>query len=167
MNEEEMELAYRTAVSIDDVDYLVMSETEGFAVVWIDTNDRPDLATLSSQTPMPEGYSVLNWFYQAPGKRTMQICLHVQMKRPVQYAFSLVFPVARYVNALSQVARQGRIWVVPGPPPNHLRGQIAMTPTDFLQQVVSSAGQGLLITLQPSLVEELRQACSGWSGKFR
>lgn len=162
MDAEQMELAYRTAVPIDDVDYLHISPTEGFAVVWIDTSDRPDLATLSAKEPLPEGYSVLTWFYHAPGKRSLQICLRVEMKTPVQYAFSLIFPVARYVDQLSRIAQQGKIWIVSGPPPDHLRGKITMTPADFMQQVIAYAGMGLLISLQEHLVQELRHQLTEW-----
>ncbi|GER88911.1 hypothetical protein KDW_30730 [Dictyobacter vulcani] len=42
MNEQEMELASRAAVPIDDIDKLHRSPTKGFSIIWLDTVERPE-----------------------------------------------------------------------------------------------------------------------------
>jgi len=162
MDEQEMELAYRTAVPVDDVDELRMSATSGFAVVWLDISDRPDLVVLQDKERTLDGYSVLTWFYNRPGAHNMQICLHVQMREPVQFALSLIFDVRRYISQLEAIARYGALWLVVGPPPDFLVGTQAMTAVQFTQKVASHTGNGLHISLQPHLIAELREKLAEW-----
>lgn len=158
MDMNEVKLAFATAVPIDDVDELRMSPTMGFAIVWIDIQDRPDLAILQSKDKPLDGYSVISWFYATEQNDTpVHIGLHLQMKSPVKFALSVVFPIKKYRSQLQAIARHGHIWFVVGPPPDHLIGAQEMTAQQFMRKVVAHTGNGLLVELEPHLIDELRQ----------
>jgi hypothetical protein len=84
------------------------------------------------------------------------------MKQPTQTVFTLAFKVERFVEQLSTIARYGKLWIVPGPPPVHLVGTQEMDAQTFLSQVVNFASQGVLIELEPHLIAELRTQLDEW-----
>lgn len=154
-------LAYKAAVPIDDIDELWLSPKKGFSIVWLDTVERPDLAVLSGQKPLG-GHCILSWFYRDPGEKSLEICLYIKMRQPVQFALSLIFPVKMYAHQLETISKNGALWLVEGPPPKHLVGRQAMDMQAFMQQVVKHTGQGLFIEMEEHLVEELREQLVHW-----
>jgi len=92
----------------------------------------------------------------------MLVGLRVAMKQPTQTVFTLVFKVERYVEQLSTIARYGKLWIMPGPPPTHLVGTQEMDAQTFLTKVVNYSGQGVLIELESHLVTELRTQLDEW-----
>lgn len=159
---EDVPLMLHAALPIDDVDRLMLSPTDGLAVIWVDISERPDLQVLAARHEQESGYCICTWFYANPGKRNMVVGLRVEMRQPTRTVFHLAFKVERYLDQLSLIAQAGKLWIVPGPPPDHLTGTIPMTPLDFLRKVVTFSGQGLTIELEPHLVEELREQLAEW-----
>lgn len=159
---EDVALMLRSAVPIDDVDRLMMSRTDGLAVVWLDISERPDLKVLAARHEQESGYCICTWFYGNQGKSNMLVGLRVEMRQPTRTVFHLAFKVAQYTDQLSLIGQAGKIWVVPGPPPTHLVGTIEMTASDFVQKVVAFSGQGVMIELEPHLVAELRGQLDEW-----
>ena len=84
------------------------------------------------------------------------------MKQPTQTVFTLAFKVERFVEQLSTIARYGKLWIVPGPPPAHLVGTQEMDTQTFITKVINFAGQGVLIELEPHLIAELWTQLDGW-----
>jgi hypothetical protein len=160
--ETDLGLLLRSALPIDDIDQLLTPPDDGFSIIWVDISERPDLAALAERSVQEPGYAVCTWFYGNPGKRTLLIGLRVAMKQPTQTVFTLVFKVERYVEQLSTIARYGKFWIVPGPPPAHLVGTQEMDAQTFTEKVVNVAGQGLLIELEPDLVAELQAQLAEW-----
>ncbi len=160
-DEEEIALLLKAALPIDDVDQM-LSPDLSFAIIWIDISERPDLAVLAEQETLADGYSICTFFYVNPGKRNMRLGLRVEMRQPVRFVLSLVFKVSEYFDQLTTISQQGNFWIVPGPPPTHLVGSTEIGSEVFLEQVVANSGQGLFITLQDHLVEELRNRLAEW-----
>jgi len=162
MEDMDLGLLLRSALPIDDIDQLIMPPNDGMSIIWVDISERPDLAALAERSVQEPGYAVCTWFYGNPGKRSMLIGLRVAMKQPTQTVFTLVFKVERYIEQLSTIARNGKLWVVPGPPPAHLVGTQEMDAQTFTEKVVNVAGQGVLIELESDLVAELRTQLNEW-----
>lgn len=74
-----LELMFRSALPIDDIDQLLFSPQEGVSIIWVNISERPDLQVLASQEQSQEGYSLCTWFYADPGKYNMVIGLRVDM----------------------------------------------------------------------------------------
>ena len=159
---EDLELALKSALPIDDIDRLIIDPTDGITIVWVDIQERPDLATLAARHGQEEGFCICTLFYGNPGKRSMIIGLRVEMRQPTRTVFHLAFKVERYIDQLSLFAQFGKIWVVPGPPPAHLTGTQEMDILTFIDKVVSFAGNGVVIELEPDLVTELRKLLDQW-----
>jgi len=159
---EDLALALRSALPIDDIDQLILGPTDGLAIVWVDIQERPDLAVLADRLEQEDGHCICTWLYANPGKRNMIIGLRVDMRRPTRSVFHLAFKVERYIDQLSLFAQTGKIWVVPGPPPAHLVGMQGMDMQVFIDKVVDFAGQGVVIELKPDLVADLRNLLDEW-----
>src|SRR5579859_6974301 len=125
-NEEDIYLAYRTAIKIDDIDRFITPERKIMAVIWLDLQDRPDMHYLAERHKDTQGYCVCTWFYNRPGERNMEIGLYVEMRQPTRTAFSIVMRAKDYPDQLEAIAHDGQLWLVPGPPPAHLVGTQAM-----------------------------------------
>lgn len=108
------------------------------------------------------GYSICTWFYANPNRDDMIIGLRIEQRKPSRFTLHLAFKVAQYVDQLTTIGRQGNLWIVPGPPPAHLVGTTTMDGMAFIQKVVNYSGQGLFISLQENLVEELRERLNTW-----
>lgn len=162
MEEMDLGLLLRSALPIDDIDQLVIPPNDGFSIIWVDIAERPDLAALAERNAEEPGYAVCTWFYGNSGKRTMLIGLRVAMRQPTRAVLVLVFKVEKYVEQLLTIARSGKLWIVPGPPPAHLVGTQEMDARTFTEKVVNVAGQGLFIELEPDLVAELRTQLTEW-----
>jgi hypothetical protein len=80
MDVNDVHMLVRSAVPIDDVDELHTGPYTGFPVIWINTEERPDLTILSSQTALEDGYYICSWFYTNPEESNMQIGLRIEMK---------------------------------------------------------------------------------------
>jgi hypothetical protein len=128
----------------------------------VDIQERPDLATLAARHEQENGFCICTLFYANPGKRSMIIDLHVEMRQPTRTVFHLAFKVERYIEQLSLFAQFGKIWVVPGPPPAHLVGTQEMDMQEFIDKVMKFAGNGVVIELEPDLVAELRNLLDAW-----
>ena len=163
--EHDLALALKSALPIDDIDRLLISPTDGIAIVWVDIQERPDLATLAARHGQEEGYCICTLFYGNPGKRSMIIGLRVEMRQPTRSVFHLAFKVERYIDQLTLFAQFGKIWVVPGPPPAHLTGTQEMDMQTFIERVMHFAGQGIVIELEPDLVADLRKLLDEWKRK--
>jgi hypothetical protein len=160
---EDITLMFRSAVPIDDIDQLMMPPNDGFSIIWIDSSDRPDLNVLGARhTAGEDGFAICTWFYAGAGERKMIIGLRIEMRQPTRIVFHLAFKVEAYYEQLSTIARYGKFWIVPGPPPNHLRGTIEMDAPTLVRQVINYCGEGLMIELEPHLVEELRTQLATW-----
>jgi hypothetical protein len=48
MEDMDLGLMLRSALSIDDIDQLLMPANDGMSIIWVDIAERPDLATLAS-----------------------------------------------------------------------------------------------------------------------
>ncbi len=159
---EDLALALKSALPIDDIDRLIVGPDDGIVIVWVDIQERPDLATLAARHEQEEGYCICTLFYGNPGKRSMIIGLRVEMRQPTRTIFHLAFKVERSIEQLSLFAQFGKIWVVPGPPPAHLTGTEVMDMQTFIEKVVTFAGQGMMIELEPKLVQDLRSLLDDW-----
>lgn len=162
MEDMDLGLLLHSALSIDDIDQLLIPPNDGMSIIWVDISERPDLTALAERSAQESGFAVCIWFYGNPGKRNMLVGLRVAMKQPTNTVFTLVFKVERYVEQLLTIARYGKLWIVPGPPPAYLVGTQEMDAQTFLSQVVDVAGQGVLIELEPHLVAELQTQLDDW-----
>ena len=160
-DENDIALAFRNAVPIDDVDRL-MAPSGIMAVVWLNIEDRPDIAYLAERHKGISGYSICTLFYESPGERKMSVGLYVEMREPTRTAFSIVFRVKQYTDQLEAIAQDGQIWFVPGPPPNHLVGTQEMTLPQFMEKVVAYSGSGVHIELEDHLRAELAGQLGAW-----
>jgi len=163
---EDLALALKSALLIDDIDRLIVGPADGLAIVWVDIQERPDLATLAVRHGQEEGYCICTLFYGNAGSRNMIIGLRVEMRQPTRTVFHLAFKVERYIDQLSLFAQFGKIWVVPGPPPAHLTGTQEMDIQTFIEKVVNFAGNGVVIELEPDLVADLRGLIDRWKYHF-
>lgn len=162
-SEEDIFLAYRAAIPIDDIDRMVTPARQMMAVIWLDLQDRPDMNYLAERHKEGAGgFSVCTWFYNHPGERNMEIGLYVEMKQPTRTAFSIVMRVRDYTEQLEAIARDGQLWLVPGPPPAHLTGTQEMTFQQFMDKVVAFSGEGVHIQLQDHLRAELAGQLAAW-----
>lgn len=159
---EDIELALRSALPIDNIDRVLFDINDGMMLVWVDIQERPDLATLAERHGDQEGHCICSLFAQNHNKRNMKIALRVEMQRPTKSVFHLVFKVERYIEQLSLFAKYGKIWITPGPPPAHLRNTQEMGIQEFIEKVIKYAGQGITIELEPKLVEDLRSLLDDW-----
>ncbi|SRR6266487_4867509 len=162
MEDMDLGLMLRSALSIVDIDQLLMPANDGMSIIWVDIAERPDLAALAERSAQESGFAVCTWFYGNPGKRNMLVGLRVAMKQPTTTVFTLAFKAERYVEQLSTIARYGKFWIVPGPPPAHLVGTQKMDTQTFITKVINFAGQGVLIELELHLIAELRTQLDEW-----
>jgi hypothetical protein len=162
MEETDLGVMLRSALSIDDIDQLRLSRSDEISVIWVDISERPDLAVLATRSTQEAGDAVCTWFSGNPGKRNMIVGLRVALSPPTNTVFVLAFQVERFAGQLSTIARYGKLWVVPGPPQAHLVGTQQMDAHTFLTQVVNYSGQGVLIELASHLVTELRTQLDEW-----
>ena len=163
MQQEEIASMLRSAIPIDGIDQLLMG-SDGFAIVWIDIAERPDVHILAEKVQTRAGYSICRWFYAYLGQPNMVIGLQVEVREPSHFVFHLAFRVAEYVDQLTTIGRYGKLWIVPGPP-DHRRGVTTMDTKTFISKVLSTNGQGLFISLQEHLAEELRARLIEWKQK--
>ena len=162
LSPEEIALLFRSALPIDGIDQVLLPG-QNFAVIWVDLSERPDLQVLGeSEATLGDGFSICTWASQNPGKQTLKIGLRIEMRQPVRFVLTLAFSVREYREQLETMSRQGNLWIVPGPPPAHLEGSMEMDAQEFMEQVYAYSGQGLFITLQDHLVDELRQVLAEW-----
>jgi hypothetical protein len=162
LNEENMHLAFRTAIPIDDIDRFITPAGKIMAIIWLNLEDRPDMSHLAEVHKDVSGYSICTWFYGNLGERNMVVGLHVEMRQPTRTAFSIVMRVKDYLEQLEAIAHDGQLWIVPGPPPAHLVGTQAMTYQEFLDRVVAYSGSGVHIELEDHLRVELAAQLAQW-----
>ena len=109
-----------SALSIDDIDQVCLPPDERFSVIWVDISRWPDLAPLALHNTQEASDAVCSWFYGNPGKRNMIVGLRITIRQPANAVFTLAFEVERFVGHLLSIAKYGKLWIVPGPPPSHL-----------------------------------------------
>ena len=159
---EDLTLALRSALPINAIDQLILGPTDGLAIVWVDIQERPDLAVLANRLEQEDGQCICTWLYANVGQRDMIIGLRIVMCRPTRSVFHLAFKVERYIDQLLFFAQTGKIWVVPGLPPAHLVGMQGIDMQVFIDKVVDFAGQGLVVELKPDVVADLRHLLDEW-----
>ncbi len=67
MEETDLGVMLRSALSIDDIDQLRLSRSDGISVIWVDISERPDLAALATRSTQEAGDAVCTWFFGNPG----------------------------------------------------------------------------------------------------
>ena len=85
MEETDLGMMLRSALSIDDIDQLRLSRSDGISVIWVDISERPDLAALAARSTQEAGDAVCTWFYGNPGKRNINRWLACRSEVTHQY----------------------------------------------------------------------------------
>src|SRR5579875_1238308 len=98
------------ALPIDDIDQVRMLPGASIMLVWVDIQDRPDLADLAALHGESGGMVLVTWFAANPGERRMVIGLRVEMRAATRVVFDLAFKVERYIEQLDNLARYGQMW---------------------------------------------------------
>lgn len=162
MEEQNIKLMLQSALPIDDIDQVGMvggnSAPVLIIVVWIDTQERPDLAELAARHGRDNGYFLSTWFAADPGERKMIIGLRVDMRGPVKTVFHLAFKVEKYLQELEILAQYGQIWIVPGPPPAGLTGTSVKGPAEM----IAIMRRGVTLEVEPSHLVYLREQLTAW-----
>ena len=159
MNEETtVKLMLESALPIDDIDQIMMLPGRPLILVWVDIQDRPDLADLATRHGAGTGTFLMTWFAAAPGKRNMVIGLRVEMEPATRIVFHLAFKVERYLPELEILAESGQLWVVPGPPNPVLPGVGVRSS----QEMLAIAGKGVQLGLGPDMQAVLREQLADW-----
>jgi len=161
-NMDDLALLLKAALPIDNIDRVLFDTDDGMVLVWVDIQDRPDVATLAARHGEEEGDCTCTLFSGNHNKRTMILGLRIEMRKPTQTVFHLAFKVERSIKQLSLLAQFGKLWIVPGPPPAHLTGTQAMSLQEFIEKVMHFAGQGITIELEPKLVADLSALLDEW-----
>ncbi len=146
------------ALPIDDIDQVRMLPGASIMLVWVDIQDRPDLADLAALHGESGGMVLVTWFAANPGERRMVIGLRVEMRAATRVVFHLAFKVERYIEQLDNLARYGQMWIVPGPPPAGLTGTRLMD----LRELIAVARRGVHIELEPSMRTVLYDQLVAW-----
>ncbi|GER90582.1 hypothetical protein KDW_47440 [Dictyobacter vulcani] len=161
MEEHTIDELRRLALPIDEISQMNLQQ-QIFAVVWVDISDRPDLAILASTEQGEESEALCTWWYAHPGKDTMQIGLRIEVQQPAHMIIQLAFKVSQYREELELLARHGKLWIVPGPPPIKVSGVVELDQRTFLTRVLDTNGQGLFVGLPEQLIQELRTQLAEW-----
>lgn len=159
---DDLGLLLKAALPIDNIDRVLFDQHDGMMLVWVDLQDRPDVALLAALHGEEEGDCTCTLFSGNYNKRNMILGLRVEMRKPTHAVFHLAFKVERYIKQLSLFAQFGKLWIVPGPPPAHLTGIQSMDLQTFIEKVVDFAGQGITIELEPKLVADLKALLDDW-----
>jgi hypothetical protein len=162
MEETDPAVMLRSALSIDDIDHVCLPPDERICVIWVNISERPDLAPLAVHNTQKASDAVCSWFYGNPGKRNMIVGLRITIRQPANAIFTLAFEMERFVGHLLSIAKYGKLWIIPGPPPSHSIGSHAMDAQTFLTHVVTLSGQGVVIELESHLVTALRTRLDEW-----
>ena len=159
MDEATARLLVQTALPIDDIDLLPgVIQGRTVVLVWVDLQDRPDLLHMNQQHEGKSGEFVATWFFVEPGKRHMLVGLRVEVKAPFAATFSLVFPMRLSFTHLESIARDGLIWVEPGPPPDAPAGMRARS----VEALLSVVGDGISLDLEEPQRQQLREQLTAW-----
>lgn len=152
----------RSALRIDDIDQLRLSATERLSVICVDISERPDLAVLAVRNARTPSDAVCTWFSRHPGMQPPIVGLRIAMTQPTTAVFTLVFPMGRFAGHLSIIAKDGKLWIVPGPPLPRPVGSQEMDAQTFFTHVSKYSGQGMWIELEAPLVAALRTQLAEW-----
>jgi hypothetical protein len=71
MEETDLGVMLRSALSIDDIDQLRLPSNDRISVIWVAISKCPDLVALAVGSAQEPGDTVCIWFYGNPGKRNM------------------------------------------------------------------------------------------------
>lgn len=156
-----VKLMLESALPIDDVDQVMLPDVS-IVLVWVDIQDRPDLADLAALHGESGGMVLLTWFAAHPAERRMQIGLRIEMRAATRVVFHLAFKVERYRERLSTLARYGQLWIVPGPPPAGLTGTRLMD----MRGLAAVASRGVSIELEPSMKTALYEQLVTWKSLY-
>jgi hypothetical protein len=155
-------LMLESALPIDDVDQITMLPGRTLILVWVDVQDRPDLADLAALQGGGPSTFLMTWFAAAPGKRNMIIGLRVEMEA-TSVVFHLAFKVERYLPELEILVESGLLWVVPGPPNPVLPG-IGVRNAREMQAI---GEKGVQFELGPDMQAVLRNQLTVWKQRHR
>ena len=163
MNEEmTVRLMFESALPIDDVDQITMLPGKTLILVWVDVQDRPDLADLAALQGGGPSTFLMTWFAAAPGERNMVVGLRIEMEA-TSVVFHLTFQVERYLPELEILAESGLLWVVPGPPPALLSGTRVMN----TREMRAIGEKGVQFELGPEMQAVLRNQLTTWKQRRR
>jgi hypothetical protein len=127
-----VKLMLQSALPIDDIDQITMLPGRKVILVWVDMQDRPDLADLATRHGKGKGTFLMTWFAASPGARNMVIGLRIELEAASNVVFHLAFKVERYLPELEILAQSGQFWVVPGPPNETLTGTRVMSSREIM-----------------------------------
>jgi hypothetical protein len=150
-------LMFRSALPIYDIDKVVMQPgEETIIVVWVDTQDRPDLSNLAALHGQSQGELRLQWFADAQEKI---IGLRIEMHAATNVVFHLAFQTKRYPQQLGILAEHGLLWVIPSEPSPQLE---VMNARDIL--AIPGIQQGVTLELDLYMRSVLRETLHMWKG---
>lgn len=164
MNEEmAVRLMLESALPIDAIDQITMLPGKTLILVWMDIQDRPDLADLAARQGGGPGTFLMTWFAAAPGERNMVIGLRIEMEAATRVVFHVAFRVERYLPELEILAQSGQLWVVPGPPSDNLTGTRVMN----MREMLAIGEKGVQFELGPDMQAVLRNQVTVWKQRRR
>ena len=152
-----VKLMLESALPIDAIDQITMLPGKTFILVWVDIQDRPDLADLAALHGQGPGTFLMTWFAANPGAQNMTIGLRVEMEA-TSVVFHLAFQVERYLPELEILAESGLLWVVPGPPNENLTGTRVMN----TREMRAIGEKGVQFELGPEMRAVLRGQLAIW-----
>jgi len=150
-------LMFESALPIDAIDQITMLAGKTLILVWVDVQDRPDLADLATLQGGGPSTFLMTWFAAAPGKRNMVIGLRIEMEA-TSVVFHLAFKVERYLPELEILTQSGLLWVVPGPPNENMTGVGVMN----AQEMRAIGERGVQFELGPDMQAVLRDQLIAW-----
>jgi len=162
--DEEMavKLMLDSALPIDDIDQITMLPGRTLILVWVDVQDRPDLADLAALHGQGKGTFLMTWFVANPGARNMIVGLRIEMEA-TSVAFHLAFRVECYLPELEILAESGQLWVVPGPPNESLTGIRVMN----TREMRAIGEKGVQFELGPDMRAVLHGQLTIWKQRRR
>lgn len=162
--DEEMavKLMLDSALLIDDIGQITMLPGRTLILVWVDVQDRPDLADLAALHGQGKGTFLMTWFVANPGARNMIVGLRIEMEA-TSVVFHLAFRVERYLPDLEILAESGQLWVVPGPPNESLTGTRVMN----TREMRAIGEKGVQFELGPDMRAVLRGQLTIWKQRRR
>jgi len=155
MEELAINLALKSALPVEAIDQTTVNMT----IIWVDFQERPDLAELSARYGKSGTYSA-SLLYKNPGTRDLIVILRIEMLQPSQTVFCLAFEVERYFDQIASFAQSqyGLLWILPGP-----QSKEVTTVQGFdMPDLRAYSGQGFTLELPQKFITELHGVLDDW-----